>query len=200
MIFYLLMRNLLAILLIAALSSLALAASAPYGGDGLYSVRSCVNRTCTLYPVAYQSVREIDFRNFPIHLIEQQYKQFLLNNGHYQDELSSLDLTEVHYLPSNSAGTEYVLLVLSEGRGNPHEEWIAQLLRFSKQQWTVDEEFAVDLHNEAHRSFAHAFEDSTKTLAIRFDRLADEHQCGTATGSCTMHFKWDGNSFRPHGN
>src|SRR5215470_17423921 len=147
------MRNLLPISFIAALSSLAFAASVAVGGDGLYSVRSCVNRTCTLYPVAYQSAREIDFRNFPIHLIEQRYKEFLLNNGHYQDQLGSIDLKEVHYLPSNSAGTEYVLLMLSETRGNPHNEWIAQVLQFSKQQWTVADEFAVDLHNEAHSSF-----------------------------------------------
>src|SRR6266581_3606536 len=87
------------------------------------------------------------------------------------------------------------MLSVQHRQANPGAEWIAQVLQFSKQQWTVIQEFSADVHNTAHPSFAHAFDDSTKTLLMRFDHLADEHQCGTATGSCTVNFRWNGNRF-----
>jgi hypothetical protein len=176
--------------------ALAVVAAAPlYGADGLYSVRECLveNRTCRPHPAANQSVRDIDFRNFAVHL-EGENKQVGLSNGHYADDVSHVDLKEVHYLPPNSAGAEHVLLVLSEERtaANPSGEWIAQVLQFSKQQWTVIQEFSADLHNEAHPAFTHAFDESTKTLVMQFDHLGDAHECGNATGSCTVRYRWNG--------
>jgi hypothetical protein len=177
----------------------AVAAAPLYGADGLYSVRECrvENRTCRPHPAAYQSVHDIDFRNFAVHL-EGENKQVGLSNGHYADDVSRVDLKEVHYLPPNSAGAEHVLLVMSEERtaANPTGEWIAQVLQFSKQQWTVIQEFTVDLYNDAHPAFAHAFDESTKTLLMQFDHLGGAHECGNAAGSRTVKYRWNGSHLR----
>jgi hypothetical protein len=161
--------------------------------DGLYSLWECLeNRTCHNYPAGYQSVRDIDFRNFSIHL-GLESRDIRLSGGHYQDDLGRVDLTEVHYLTQpNSTGVEYVLLVLSEGRTNPRWEWIVQVLQFSKQRWSVIQEFSVDLYKTEHPAFAHTFDESTKTLLMQFDHLGDAHECGNATGSCTVKYRWNG--------
>jgi hypothetical protein len=174
--------------------SITVAAARLRAADGLYSIWECLeNRTCHNYPAAYQSVRDIDFRNFSIRLAGET-KDVRLSNGHYADEAGRVDLIAVHYLPPNSAGEEHVLLELT-GQGTestPHAEWIAQVLQFSKHQWTVIQQFSADPHNPDHPAFSHAFDESTKTLVLRFDRLADEHQCGAATGSCAVNYKWNG--------
>jgi hypothetical protein len=90
------------------------------------------------------------------------------------------------------------MLVLSRQRNaaNPRNEWIAQVLEFSKQQSFVIQEFSVDLHNAAQPSFAHAFDEATKTLLMRFEGLPDAHACGAATDRCTINYKWNGSRFR----
>jgi hypothetical protein len=202
------MRNIkLAVVFVAVLSSIAFASQFPNNGDLLFNVgdgfftgRECIeNRVCNVYPSEYQSLQDIDFRSFPIHLLEGKYSEYRLSNGHYQDHIGSFDLTEIHYLPSNSADAAYVLLVLMEKRSNPRdpaEIWIAQVLQFSKQQWQVVQEFSVALHNRNHPFFAHVFDESTKTLAMRFEGLRDEHDCGTAMDRCTFNYNWNGGRFR----
>jgi hypothetical protein len=176
--------------------TISFAASA---ADGLYSIWECLeNHTCHVRPAAYQSVRDIDFRNFAIHL-EMEVKEIRLTNGHYEDSDQRADLKDVRYLPPlNAAGAEFVLLVLSRQRkaANPGDEWIAQVLEFSKQQSFVIQEFSVDLHNAAHSTFAHAFDEARKTLLMRFDGQPDAHACGSATDRCTVTYKWSGSRFR----
>jgi hypothetical protein len=179
-------------LITASVACLAISFTAS-GADPLYSIRECLeNKTCHVRPAAYQSVREIDYRNFAIRL-EGEAIDVRLSNGYYQDGSERFLLTEVHYLtPPNTSGSEYVLLMLVETWTERSPRWIAQVVKFSNQQSQVIQEFTTDWYKGDQPMFTHDFEGPTKTLRLSFAHGLPGKEDRCSPTGCSVTYKWNG--------
>jgi hypothetical protein len=137
-----------------------------------------------VYSSRYQSLRDIDFRNSPIHL-PQESKDVLLINSHYEQKSEvdpeAVDLNEVHYLSApSSTGAEYALLLLQRKVGDKQQA-IAQVLEFTNQRLRLVQQVEKDF-SYAGPHFAYSFNESSLTLLLH-----------ASTSAFT--FQWNGRDF-----
>jgi len=100
-----------------------------------------------VFPPAYQSVGDIDFRNGSIHLPDES-KDVLLTNGHYESTsergTETMSLQEVQYLTTpNSTGPQYVLLILQRNLGEKQQA-IAQVVEFANHRLQLVQQIQKD--------------------------------------------------------
>ena len=137
-----------------------------------------------VYSSTYQSLRDIDFRNSPIHL-PQESKDVLLINSHYEQKSEfdpeAVDLNEVHYLSAaSSTGAEYALLLMQRKVGD-QQQAIAQVLEFANQRLRLVQQVEKDF-SYAGPHFAYSFNESSLTLLLH-----------ASTSAFT--FQWNGRDF-----
>jgi hypothetical protein len=172
----------------------------PYGATGpSFSVIS----PRYVYAGSYQRIREVDFKNFTLHLFHESGRRafhFKLRSGGFQKReptyYASVELESVHYLDSEKAGRQHALVLwdLFEAAGSSSRSGIAQVFELANNRLQVTQQIDWDEHFDLRGSYV-SFDQRTNSLIIRSAHYlpGDAHCCVSAMD--VVIFRWTGTRF-----
>lgn len=155
------------------------------------------------YPSSYRSIREVEFKNLTLNVLEEKAKpeRYRLKNGRCETDdhpgHTSVELGGIHYLSPGEAGREYAMALYSMNSvgGSSSQEGIAQVFELSSKRLRVTQQISWDLHFGGPWAPFDSYDEKTTTFVIRTAHYlpGDAHCCVSAVDIVTL--RWNRSRF-----